>query len=361
MGEHHEQPRVLAAQLVILDELVNVARGPRRKGGDGSNGKEEKEAVQSATGEVAEGSGKEMKQDIVLVMEQFNFRQQGMLDQFCGWPTPSSSPVTSLQRTTSDEDHTPTSTTTSTPSHTNNPKTSHEQEEEQTEEQAAATTLLSSYTTSAAEGFDLTHYMPLLLYARSQHIRIIGGFPPRAWARIIAREGVETLRGHHGEELAELGFENWEGLKVSEGHAAWVRSLMRGEAPVVEGVGGESEESREKRAGKKGVLAAQAFKDAVLGFVVDRELEGGSGVERGSDVERGDVVKPIVMVVTGCGHCEYDFGAPKRVKLCTRDERCVVVCRSRDESAVWQGERWGQDAERDDRRVADGIIVYEQV
>jgi len=268
MGEHHQQPRVLAAQLTILDELAKHA-------------------------EVA-------KKPVILVAEQFNVLQRTMLQKFCTVP---------------------------------------DQPEEGNDREAAAQ-LMEDYAEDAGEGFDLSHYMPLLLLARTLKASVVGGFPPRAWAGIVYKQGVDALKNEKGKELETIGFDRWNDLKCSSQHAAYLKSLMSGDPPVLPG-GDPGEQPQ------KAIHTAQAFKDAMLAFVIDEELR------RSPD-------GAIVLVVTGSGHCEYGYGGPERLQRANRKETSILVCKSNQESTVWQGERWGRDAQDDDRILADAVFCYDQ-
>lgn len=274
MGENHEQPRVLAAQLTMLDELVIQARAESRA--------------------------------VVLVLEQFNVTQQGMLNRF------------SID-------------TTALPPGADNYKELEKQ---------AADQLLRDYEDDGTEGFTLPHYMPLLVHARACGVRICGGFPPRMWARIVAKEGVDALRKRHADELRDIKFDEWDDLECSPHHAAFLRSIMSGRAPQPDAV--KNEEPR------KGIHAAQAFKDALLAHTIDREVKVSKG-------------KALVMVVTGSGHCEFGFGGPERVRTAAREEMCVLVCKSVEESTIWKGAAWGGEADKDDRVLADAVFCYEKV
>lgn len=269
VGEHHQQPRVLAAQMTMLDELVIRA--------------------------------KESTKRVVMVMEQFNVLQHEMLDKFC--ITPSEPPS-----------------------------------EGNEDAREAAGQLLEDYANDGGEGFDLTHYMPLLLQAREAGVKVVGGFPPRAWAGVIYREGVDVLKEREREQLARLEFERWDDLKCSPEHAAYLSSLMSGEAPAL------AEEGRPQ----KPIHTAQAFKDAMLAHVIDQQLE-----QHNDDV--------LVFVVTGSGHCEYGFGAPERLRSVKRAQTALLVCKSNEESTIWQGEDWGSEAKQDDRVIADVVFCYDQV
>jgi len=247
---------------------------------------------------------KESTRPVVMVMEQFNALQQGMLDKFC---TLANSP----------------------PSEEGDPSA-----------REAAGELLEDYADDGGEGFDLTHYMPLLLQAREAGVKVVGGFPPRAWAGVVYREGVDVLQSREKEKLAHLEFERWDDLKCSAEHAAYLRSLMSGEAPALALV--------EPGQPQKPIHTAQAFKDAMLAHVVDQKLKQ----------HDGDV---LVYVVTGSGHCEYGFGAPERLHSVKRDQTAILVCKSNEESTIWQGEDWDSEAKEDDRVIADAVFCYDQV
>jgi len=269
MGEHHQQPRVLAAQLTILDELAKHAE--------------------------------EAKKPVILVAEQFNVLQRTMLEKFCAIP---------------------------------------EKPEEGNDREAAAQ-LMEDYAEDAGEGFDLSHYMPLLLLARTLRVAVVGGFPPRAWAGIVYREGVDTLKEQKQEELETIGFRRWADLKCSSQHAAYLKSLMSGDAPVLPA--GDTEEQPQKA-----IHTAQAFKDAMLAFTIDEQL-------------RKAPDGAVILVVTGSGHCEYGYGGPERLQKVDRKDTSILVCKSNQESTVWQGEGWGRDTHDDeDRIIADAVFCYDQ-
>lgn len=265
MGEHHEQPRVLAAQLTILDELAK--QGPKQK------------------------------RPIVVVTEQFNVMQQAMLQKF---------------NEVSDEP-------------------------QEGDEQAAAAKLLDDYAEDGTEGWDLTHYMPLLLLARHTRCKIVGGFPPRAWARTISKEGIDALREQQAQSIASTGFDRWDDLKCSPQHAAYLRSLMSGEPPALVDEGQP----------QKSIHTAQAFKDAMLAFTIDKELDEND-------------IAPIVLVITGSGHCEYGFGGPERLRSPRSEDVNILICKSNQESTIWKGEHWAGEAQEVDRPVADAIFCYDQ-
>jgi len=274
MGEHHQQPRVLAAQMTILDELIKI--------------------------------GKSAARPVVVITEQFNILQQGMLDRFGAI----------------------------------------EEMEGGLGEREAAARLMDDYTgDQLGEGFDLSHYMPLLLFARESRARVLGGFPPRAWARVVSKEGIEGFRTQHGEELEERGFKRWEDLHGSKEHAAYIQSLVKGAPPSL------LMEDDNQIAGhiEKGLYPAQTFKDAMLAFVIDEQVDAS---EQGT---------PLILVITGSGHCEYGFGAPERIRATTRLQMSIITCKSIEESTVWKGQDWGQVDQKDDRIIADAVFLYDQV
>lgn len=265
MGEHHEQPRILAAQLTILDELAK--------------------------------QGKEHKTPVVVVVEQFNVMQQPMLKTFNNMPE--------------------------------NPEAG--------DEQAAATKLLDDYADDATEGWDLTHYVPLFMLARQARCKLVGGFPPRSWARIISKEGVDALREQQAQSIADIGFDRWDDLKCSPQHSAFLRALMSGEPPAL----------ADDNQPQKSMHTAQAFKDAMLAFSIDKELNENE-------------TAPIVLVITGSGHCEYGFGGPERLRSLPRQDVNILICKSNQESTIWKSEHWAEEAQTADRCIADAIFCYDQ-
>jgi len=270
---------VLAAQMTILDELIKV--------------------------------GKSMARPVVVVSEQFNILQQGMLDRFGAFED--------MEGGAGDT----------------NPS-----------ERDAAMRLMDDYTgDEMGEGFDVTHYMPLLLLARESRVRLLGGFPPRAWARIVSKEGSEALRTQKVNELKRAGFDRWEDLHGSKEHAAYIRSLVKGEAPRLS-IDDDNETSGDTQ---KGLYPAQAFKDAMLAFTIDEQMQGTNNNT------------PLVLVITGSGHCEYGFGAPERMRVTTRSQTSIITCKSIEESTIWKGEGWGQVDQLDDRIIADAIFLYDHV
>lgn len=282
MGEHHEQPRVLAAQLTILDELVKI--------------------------------GRTIGRPVVLVTEQFNILQQGMLSRFGA--------VAERNNADASEE-----------------ETSHVGDKEGAEK------LMEEHTGDELnEGFNLAHYMPLLLLARECRVKISGGFPPRSWARVVSKEGIAAMRAQNKDHLQMTGFDRWDDLECSPQHAAHIQSMIKGEAPrLASGTCDSSAVDIEK-----GLYPAQAFKDAVLAFTIDEKVRESKG-------------EVLVLVVTGSGHCEYGFGAPERLRMTDKEQACIITCKSNEESTIWKGPDWGQTRKEDDRFIADAVLLYDQV
>lgn len=179
--------------------------------------------------------------------------------------------------------------------------------------------------------------MPLLLLARSRGVKLHGGFPPRRWARTVSKEGIDAARTQAADEGFPQ-FDRWDDLRTSPEHSAYIRSLIRGEPPLVEPLGPDQP--------LKGLPAAQASKDACMAFVIDQLLADPSAT---------------VLAITGSGHCEFAFGVVERVRSVERAQQCVIVAAAEDQP-VWRGERWGDELEGvDGRAVADAIFVYDAV
>ena len=262
VGEQHHQPRVLLAQLAVLDAL---SRRPST---------------------------------LHVVLEMFNVLQADMLERFGA---------------------------------------SYRDGEAKEDEAAAGERLVSDYDTDGSETFQLEHYLPLLYLARSRGVKLHGGFPPRRWARTVSKEGVDAAKRQAADE-GYPAFDRWEDLRTSPEHQAYIRSLIRGQPPVVEPA------KPDQPIG--GLPAAQASKDAVCAFVVDGILADPSAT---------------VLVITGSGHVEYGYAIVERVRSVERSQQCVIVAAAEDQP-VWRGERWGEALSgTDGRAIADAVFLYDAI
>lgn len=201
------------------------------------------------------------------------------------------------------------------------------------------TDALTAEYAKSKEGFRLTPsgYLPLLNLARElDSVKIIAGFPPREWARIIMRGNPGEIPKSDEMASAEVfrGFDRWEDLRVGDAHYAYIRSSISGNPPdaTAEPVQG-------------GLPAAQAFKDSVYAWKIDKVLSK-------STSDNG-----IVVAICGSGHCEFDFGATERIQACERDEILLIVTKP-DDGALWAS---SDSASADGPRLADAVIVYEAV
>lgn len=212
-----------------------------------------------------------------------------------------------------------------------------------------AESLQAEYAKSS-EGFHLdnTGYLPLLNLAReleNVNSTIVAGFPPRQWARIVMRQGKEGLA--QDEEVSQSGllnsFDRWEDLTVSTEHAAYISSSI-----------GASKPALPSEVQQGGLKAAQAFKDAVMAFTIDKQLEKSASLDRAASSDE------VIVAICGSGHCEYDFGITERIRNCSREDILLLVCKPEDGTFWRRGENDGKE-ERDGRKLADAIIIYEAI
>lgn len=257
-GEQHHQPKVLAAQLQLIQTLATEPFNLK----------------------------------VTVIMEHFNVLQQTLLDDFA--------------------------------------KTGYEQ------------ALQEEYAKSS-EGFRITNagYLPVLRLVReleNVNSAVIAGFPPREWARVVMRQGKEGLE--QDEQISHSnvleGFDRWEGLKVSPEHAAYISSSISGAKPEIQA---------EVQQG--GLKAAQAFKDTVMAWIIDRHVEAADNTG-----------EEIIVAICGSGHCEFDFGITERIRACKREDILLLVCRP-DDGSYWSSSESNRNS--NGRPLADGIIVYEGV
>ena len=203
----------------------------------------------------------------------------------------------------------------------------------------------------SSEGFriDDTGYLPLLRLVRELEnvvSAVVAGFPPREWARIVMRQGQKGLE--QDEEVSKSGllesFDRWDDIKVSPEHAAYISSSISGGPPEI---------SKEVEQG--GLKAAQAFKDAIMAWTIDKQLQSDKS-EEGSNKPSHEVI----VAICGSGHCEYGFGITERVRDCGRDEIMLLVCKP-DGGSYWRPAENVEEVHRNEKHLAEGIIVYEAV
>ncbi|KAK9900560.1 hypothetical protein P389DRAFT_192822 [Cystobasidium minutum MCA 4210] len=203
----------------------------------------------------------------------------------------------------------------------------------------------------SSEGFriDNTGYLPLLQLVKeleNVNSSVAAGFPPREWARIVMRQGKQGLEQDEGVSKSGFltSFGRWDDLNVTPEHAAYISSSISGQAPDVP-----------KEVQQGGLKAAQAFKDAVMAWVIDKKLDENRG-EEGS----GGASNEVILAICGSGHCEYGFGVTERIKSCSRDQILLLVSKP-DDGSYWRTEADAEGEDQEGRPLADGIIVYEAV
>ncbi|KAL7006779.1 hypothetical protein EMMF5_003665 [Cystobasidiomycetes sp. EMM_F5] len=195
----------------------------------------------------------------------------------------------------------------------------------------------------SSEGFRLSPqgYLPLLSIIRELPNvtgTISAGFPPREWARVVMKDGVEVARNNPEIRNAPNmdGFDRWEDLTTTAEHAAYIRSSISGNMPEL---------PSELQTG--GLNAAQAFKDAIMAWRMDQLLEVNAGLD------------DVVVGICGSGHAEYDFGVTERIRNCSRDQMLLIVTKPND-GLYWYAADNNQTS-HETRQIADAIFVYEAV
>ncbi|SPO39560.1 uncharacterized protein PSFLO_05041 [Pseudozyma flocculosa] len=231
--------------------------------------------------------------------------------------------------------------------------------------------LIDAYSANSQEGFDLSHYMPLLLLARELRVPIWGGFPPRRWARDVFRQGVDAVKLNEQSWLAGAAatstepmtaatatatapgtttaksahllprLSNWSLVtQLHAAHRAYLSSLMRPDLPptfpalpagsasqpLLSAMASMSGSHiyptwllRPTASETKGFAPAQALKDSYFAHVTAWILRGcpATPEERSRFVEAeagGDEkVVNVTLCIAGLGHVEYGMGAPERV------------------------------------------------
>ncbi|CAD6584731.1 MAG: hypothetical protein CYPHOPRED_002833 [Cyphobasidiales sp. Tagirdzhanova-0007] len=206
---------------------------------------------------------------------------------------------------------------------------------------------------NSSEGFrmDSSGYLPLLQLAGEMdniNSEIIAGFPPRLWARRVAREGAAHLRRNEDfrNSSALDNFNRWSDLEVSQPYAAYIKSSISGKKPKLE-----------KDLMQGGLNAAQAFKDAVMAWKIDEQL---NQIRERQQVDKGEVPvqKELLVIICGSGHCEFGFGVTERIRECKRAEILLLVAKP-DDGHYWNVEE--QPSTESENKLADALIVYESV
>lgn len=267
--------------------------------------------------------------------------------------------------------------------------------------QLSVSELCAAYRQTSDEGFRMEMYAPLLLLAREKGAHIWGGFPPRDWARVAMREGIESVRVL--EEQRQKGaatarhcqmplFQSWFNVaNLSRSHKTFLSALMRPDGPprYVMPLGSDAAGDGLVYA-TKGFGPAQALKDSYLAHAATELLRNGHELARGvtaddRDSSPDDEHRNVVLVVAGLGHVEGGFGAPERVAEHERAKKALIVLSKPNDSGLWLGPEWdkGQTATRKaekgekeseiagagtplhdagwERKLADAVVLYDWV
>ena len=222
--------------------------------------------------------------------------------------------------------------------------------------------LIAQYDERSQEGFQLAHYMPLLMLARELHVPVWGGFPPRTWARDMFRSGLPVVQAlealRHSHPVPR--FTAWDSVtRISSAHSAYLSSLFHPEtAPPPPSLHLPPLETQ-------GFRPAQALKDAYLAHVAACVLERNN---------------TVALVICGLGHCEYGLGAPERTVDMLKNKGLnhihpLVVAAKPNDSGIWlypdrnrnrnrnrsvhppKHSGWSDEPTR--RSIADAVLLYD--
>lgn len=190
------------------------------------------------------------------------------------------------------------------------------------------------------EGFNLNHYLPLLLLARELGIPMYGGFPPRPWASVVYKESIEVLQAVEVKTIPrDFDEARWRQVtQITNEHVAYLRSMMSGDPPSMPD---PADDTRDETY-TKGILPAQTLKDTFMAYTIDQHLQQ---------------PETLVYAVCGLGHSEFEQCVSARVQACRRDEICLVATKD------WSSEEYlARDAAcQGDLKLADIIILYDAV
>lgn len=225
---------------------------------------------------------------------------------------------------------------------------------------------------TTSEGFQASHYLPIVKLVLELGGTVWAGFPPRDWARMVfkaeecAFAEVQQLDWQRYATVAEDGMQSdyIPPLPISEyshvenvswPHRTYLKSMFHpDQRPQLSIEDVQSPPPLEKA----GFLAAQALKDTFLAHTMSNLLA------RDRD--------NIVVAITGVGHCEWGFGAPNRLKRMSGLDSFLVMTKPED-AGHWPRcpphhheqsplPRQSEDDQASwNAKQADAIVVYEWV
>jgi uncharacterized iron-regulated protein len=227
----------------------------------------------------------------------------------------------------------------------------------------------SSSEVRTSEGFDATHYLPIVKLVRELGGTVWGGFPPRSWAQMVSKAkeddtAFETIQqldqqrytAHSRDStkiISPLSVADYHLIEeVSWPHRTYLKSMFRpDERPQILA---ESTAEGDPPKEAKGFLPAQAIKDTFLAHTMSNIL--------------AQDPKNVVLAVTGLGHCEWGFGAPERLKKMTGIDSHLIMTKP-DDSGYWTSLPVEQNkaptatssSAESNRKQADAIILYNWV
>ncbi|KDN38712.1 hypothetical protein K437DRAFT_259318 [Tilletiaria anomala UBC 951] len=251
--------------------------------------------------------------------------------------------------------------------------------------------LAEMYGEESQEGFDMSHYIPLLVLAQELGVRVVGGFPPRQWAKLAFKDGLDAVKDAERTRMsydtsnhAAPAFTRWDLVtNISLAHRSYIKSLMRPNQPVIfpalpPDVQEPQSEAKNYTARyptellcepgpqSKGFETAQALKDAFFAHTITSQLiNSASGCGDG-----------IVFAICGLGHSEYGMGAVERTMELLRERyrpsddtiEPFLIASKPDDGSFWTADVTDQVAEEDsqiawaedawDRKLADAVVLY---
>ncbi|MCO5562922.1 hypothetical protein L7F22_016558 [Adiantum nelumboides] len=253
--------------------------------------------------------------------------------------------------------------------------------------------LFSKSEEATSEGFSFSHYALLIKLAREIGANVWGGFPPRTWARIIARGGsnemeerekpskdshiafdqVQRLDQERFEEslsalnlsendresdkllIPPLSTEQYNQIdKVSWAHRTYLKGMFAPDKRPLIPI--EAKSGQDHPLERIGFTPAQALKDTFFAHTISTILERDPN--------------NLVIAICGLGHCEWRFGAPERLR---GDAKPYIILSKPNDSGYWsenvaehseddknptsqqqKGEEW-------QRKQADAILLYDWI
>jgi uncharacterized iron-regulated protein len=140
------------------------------------------------------------------------------------------------------------------------------------------------------EGFNLNYYKPILDYARTHRIKVIGLMPPRTDAKIIARKGADQ------EVLVKYGLRRTDISMYPKEYRDRLIELFPRQGPM-------ASIDREK------LVLAQSSKDQIMAKTITERMNKNT----------------LFYAIMGSGHCEHVGSVPDRVRILSEINLSITV------------------------------------